>query len=257
VWEPGQVEWFVDGQSYFVVETASYKSSYYDKDYYLILKLSVGEKLFGYGPDSYVEAPESSSFPAEMLVDYVRVWEKDVSEVDVGFQPDFTVTSGVADVLASGEATNDNTLALSGSVPSKYSIVKVFDGVNSLGSAVVQNGQWSFDTSTLSDGNHTLSVSVEDVGGAVILSNELVVKVDTSGPVITLPDTGSLDQVLGLPQYFVTVPEGESFVFGLSLGQMQGFSSYASDSSRNVIEVTFPLVKQDVSVSDASGLSDL
>jgi len=35
VWEPGRIEWFVDGRSYFVADTASYTTSYFDKDYYL------------------------------------------------------------------------------------------------------------------------------------------------------------------------------------------------------------------------------
>jgi beta-glucanase (GH16 family) len=88
-WEPGQIRWFVDGQQY--QEQSFWWSSGktegnkgakpekeadlypwpapYDQPFYLIMNLAVGGRFLG-KPD------KSTVFPAEMLVDYVRVYEK-------------------------------------------------------------------------------------------------------------------------------------------------------------------------------------
>ncbi|MEI6231729.1 MAG: glycoside hydrolase family 16 protein [Planctomycetota bacterium] len=88
-WEPGEIRWLVDGKLY---QTQNFWWSCSDKDgpkgvnpvneselnpwpapfnhpYYIILNLAVGGQFLG-NPD------KTTIFPAEMVVDYVRVYEK-------------------------------------------------------------------------------------------------------------------------------------------------------------------------------------
>ena len=88
-WEPGEIRWLVDGKLY---QTQNFWWSCSDKDgpkgvnpvneaelnpwpapfdhpYYIILNLAVGGQFLG-NPD------KTTPFPAEMVVDYVRVYEK-------------------------------------------------------------------------------------------------------------------------------------------------------------------------------------
>jgi beta-glucanase (GH16 family) len=89
-WEPGEIRWYVDGQLY-STKTFWWSSSAreasgggatpasaadinswpapFDKPFYIIMNLAVGGRFLG-NPD------ETTPFPAEMLVDYVRVYEK-------------------------------------------------------------------------------------------------------------------------------------------------------------------------------------
>ena len=80
-WEPGILRWFVDGTIYF--ETSQWWSlgegepgpypypAPYDKPFYILLNLALGGNY-----DNGV-APDDFSLPAQMLVDYVRVFDKD------------------------------------------------------------------------------------------------------------------------------------------------------------------------------------
>ncbi|NDI35167.1 carbohydrate-binding protein [Chengkuizengella sediminis] len=78
-WEPGEIRWYLDGQLY-NTETSWYSRSLgqstnnpfpapFDQEFYMILNLAVGGNFDG------GRVPFPSDFPAEMLVDYVRVYE--------------------------------------------------------------------------------------------------------------------------------------------------------------------------------------
>ena len=80
-WEPGSLRWLVDGNLYY--ETRQWWSlgagesepypypAPYDKPFYILLNLALGGNYDG------GVAPEDYSLPAQMLVDYVRVYDKD------------------------------------------------------------------------------------------------------------------------------------------------------------------------------------
>jgi beta-glucanase (GH16 family) len=88
-WEPGEVRWSVDGRQYAAQsfwwscgKTAGGKGikptkeadlfpwpAPFDQPFYLVMNLAVGGKFLG-NPD------RTTVFPAEMIVDYVRVYEK-------------------------------------------------------------------------------------------------------------------------------------------------------------------------------------
>jgi beta-glucanase (GH16 family) len=69
-WDNQGIRWFVDGQQYHVMDISNgiNSTSEFHNPFYLILNLAVGGDWPGY-PDCCTD------FPAQMLVDYVRVFE--------------------------------------------------------------------------------------------------------------------------------------------------------------------------------------
>ncbi len=69
-WQPDQIKWFYDGAEYFTLTRADVgdRKWVFDQPFFIILNLAVGGTLGGViGPDT--------SFPAQLQVDYVRVFE--------------------------------------------------------------------------------------------------------------------------------------------------------------------------------------
>ncbi|MGC9450146.1 MAG: glycoside hydrolase family 16 protein [Oceanipulchritudo sp.] len=76
-WEPGRIEWFVDGILYHsaepedIVGTGRKPNEWvFDHDHFLILNVAVGGTFGGF-------LDENLTFPVRMLVDYVRVHTRD------------------------------------------------------------------------------------------------------------------------------------------------------------------------------------
>ncbi len=88
-WEPGEIRWFLDGQQ-FAAQSSWWSSTKendkggalptteaeieawpapFDHPFYIVMNVAVGGKFLG-NPD------ETTKFPAELLIDYVRVFEK-------------------------------------------------------------------------------------------------------------------------------------------------------------------------------------
>ncbi len=88
-WEPGEIRWYVDGKNY-ATQSFWWSSSKveggkgskptkeadlnawpapFDQPFYLVMNVAVGGRFLG-NPD------KTTAFPAEMIVDYVRVYEK-------------------------------------------------------------------------------------------------------------------------------------------------------------------------------------
>ncbi|MYL48093.1 family 16 glycosylhydrolase [Halobacillus litoralis] len=77
-WEPGEIRWYVDGELYQTLndwfskgENQGEKYAFpapFDQEFYMILNLAVGG-WYGGNPD------ETTEFPGQMEVDYVRVYE--------------------------------------------------------------------------------------------------------------------------------------------------------------------------------------
>jgi beta-glucanase (GH16 family) len=70
-WETDQISWFFDGEKYFTVTRADLNSLKwaFDQPFFIILNLAVGGQLPG-------PVGLKTVFPAQLLVDYVRVYEK-------------------------------------------------------------------------------------------------------------------------------------------------------------------------------------
>ena len=88
--------------------------------------------------------------------------------------------------MAGDGITNDNTLTLNGTAEAG-SVVKVYDGTTLLGSAVVSGtGIWSYTTTPLSNGTHSLTAIDSDAAGnSSAASSALAVTIDPNAPVAT------------------------------------------------------------------------
>jgi len=79
-WEPGEIRWYIDGELYHTANDWYSRDPYladdytypapFDQNFFLIMNISVGGTWPGY-PD------ETTVFPQQMAVDYVRVYQKD------------------------------------------------------------------------------------------------------------------------------------------------------------------------------------
>ena len=79
-WEPGEIRWYVDGNLYHTENNWFSKDGNdpteftypapFDQDFYILLNLAVGGTY-----DGGIAPDESVEMPAEMIVDYVRVYE--------------------------------------------------------------------------------------------------------------------------------------------------------------------------------------
>lgn len=76
-WHENQIAFFVDGQRYFEVTPADLPPGaewvFHNRPFYILLNLAVGGSP---APVGYPD--ESTVFPQEMLVDYVRVYQRGV-----------------------------------------------------------------------------------------------------------------------------------------------------------------------------------
>ncbi|WP_349409245.1 carbohydrate binding domain-containing protein [Pseudalkalibacillus sp. SCS-8] len=89
-WEPGEFRWYVDGilfakQNDWYTKNENEAAPYtypapFDRDFYLQLNLAVGGNWPGY-PD------ETTVFPNQMMVDYVKVYELDGEYREAGTRP--------------------------------------------------------------------------------------------------------------------------------------------------------------------------
>jgi beta-glucanase (GH16 family) len=71
-WDPGRVIWKVDDHVYFTATPADLPAGkvwVYDHPFYVILNVAVGGNFVG-NPDG------STQFPQQMVVDYVRAYER-------------------------------------------------------------------------------------------------------------------------------------------------------------------------------------
>ncbi|QGY30450.1 Ig-like domain-containing protein [Pantoea cypripedii] len=107
--------------------------------------------------------------------------------------------------IANNGTTNDNTPALSGTAEAGSKIT-ISDGTTVLGTVTAgSNGAWSFTTSTLADGTHTLNVTATDAAGNVSPNAAVTLTVDTGVPTASTL-TVTADNVT--PN--VTIPSGGS-----------------------------------------------
>ena len=70
-WDATQISWFFDGEKYFTVTPADLNNMkwVFDQPFFIILNLAAGGQLPG-------PIGLNTVFPTQMLVDYVRVYEK-------------------------------------------------------------------------------------------------------------------------------------------------------------------------------------
>ncbi|MET3848809.1 RICIN domain-containing protein [Paenibacillus sp. OAE614] len=192
-WDSKYIRWFVDGQQFneFYIENGTGNTEEFQRPFFLLLNLAVGGNWPG--------APnDSTPFPAQMLVDYVRVYQDNgqSSAISNGVYTLASKASGkvmdVVDVsMASGAkiqqwtnytATNQQfRIESTGDGYYKLTAVhsgKVLDVPNSSTASGVQLQQWD------DNGTNSQRWSIVDVGGGyyklVSKANGLVVDVSGS-----------------------------------------------------------------------------
>ncbi len=92
IWEPAYIAWYIDGVRYAkiefdpedIVDIENYKAWPFDKDFHLILNIAVGG---GWGG---AQGVDTTIWPQSMLVDYVRVYQKDYVTGDTENPSDVT-----------------------------------------------------------------------------------------------------------------------------------------------------------------------
>lgn len=74
-WEPGCIKWLIDGEVFNTIIDWSNDSAFpapFDEPFYIILNLALGGQF-----DSEAQDPDADFTSAKMIVDYVRVYQKD------------------------------------------------------------------------------------------------------------------------------------------------------------------------------------
>jgi beta-glucanase (GH16 family) len=80
-WEPTEIRWYVDGRKYFTITPKAVHGKWaFDRPFFIILNLAIGGNWPG-APDN------STRFPVQMLVDYVRVYQKGDAANPAGAAP--------------------------------------------------------------------------------------------------------------------------------------------------------------------------
>ncbi|ORM94757.1 Ig-like domain-containing protein [Pantoea cypripedii] len=89
---------------------------------------------------------------------------------------------GSAVAIPNNGTTNDNTPLLSGTAEAGAKI-SIYDGATLLGTTTAaSSGAWSFTTSTLTEGTHTLNVTATDAAGNVSPNASVTLTVDSVAP---------------------------------------------------------------------------
>ncbi|EDN4181923.1 BapA prefix-like domain-containing protein [Salmonella enterica subsp. salamae] len=109
--------------------------------------------------------------------------------------------------LTDGAFTNDRTLTINGSGESG-SIVTIYDNGAEIGTALVTDGYWTFNTPVLSEASHALTFSATDgAGNTTAQTQPITITVDVTAPpaptVQTVADDGT--RVAGLADPYATV----------------------------------------------------
>lgn len=109
--------------------------------------------------------------------------------------------------LTDGAFTNDRTLTINGS-GENGSIVTIYDNGAEIGTALVIDGNWTFNTPVLSEASHALTFSATDgAGNTTAQTQPITITVDVTAPpaptVQTVADDGT--RVAGLADPYATV----------------------------------------------------
>lgn len=67
-WQPDYIRWYLDGK---LIQEYTDKANIPSKPMYILLNLAIG----GDWPEKYGKLGDSTPFPAEMVVDFVKVWQ--------------------------------------------------------------------------------------------------------------------------------------------------------------------------------------
>ncbi|KGP91078.1 licheninase [Pontibacillus chungwhensis BH030062] len=163
-WEPGEIRWYVDGELYQTLnkwfskgtnEAANYTfPAPFDQEFYMILNLAVGG---WYGGD----VDETTEFPGQMEVDYVRVYELTGRDYMEPVEPTVDIEPLPEDAK---QPLEDGNLIYDQSYENGFTIVDE-------NSDTMDNTYWNF--LTLPDFQGQGSISTDEVNGTTFAKTEI------------------------------------------------------------------------------------
>lgn len=151
-WREGEVKWFVDGNHYLTLDdwytTAGDFPAPFDQRFHLILNVAVGGNWPG-NPDS------TTTFPQRMEVDYIRVYQENVTSVSNGLKlpDDFTLMQNFPNPF-------NPTTQIQYYIPKdSFVIIKVY---NSMGEEII-----TLVNKEKSLGWHTINFNAKDISSGI------------------------------------------------------------------------------------------
>lgn len=157
-WEPGEIRFYVDGNLYFTENDwftkrngfgeVAYPAPY-DQPFYLILNVAVGGSWVGY-PDETTEFGEN----AQMVVDYVRVYQKDSYDENVE-KPVREVVLREPD--ATGNYVMNGDFAVNESITDDKDW-KFMTALNGVGQAEISNGELHISTTNAGTADYSIQM---------------------------------------------------------------------------------------------------
>jgi len=178
-------------------------------------------------------------------------------------KPGTPVLSSVSDtgVSNSDKLTSDTTPTLSGTAESGSTVTLHDDGIL-LGSVTAVGGEWTYTTSTLGQGVHTITAIATDIAGNVSpTSEQLMFTVDAAAPFVTsvgVPDhaTYYVGQTLGFTVNFdsdvIVDTGGGTPRIALVVGATTSYANYVSGSGTKALVFEYNVLSGDM---DANGIT--
>ncbi len=243
-WEPGELRWYVDGNLYQTQndwyskgKNTATNYSYpapFDQNFYLVMNLAVGGWFDG-------EVDATTKFPAEMEVDYVRVYDlqnRDYREPVEPVYEDVTLPDGAKQPLADGNLVYDQAY--------EKAIKTITDGAQVLDPTYWNyvtlpdfGGKGSVDV-TEQDGTRFANVTI-DQPGAQNYAHQLIQKISFA--------QGGRYEV----SFDTSSEEARTIVAKVGGGAERGYTKY---SNEEVMELT-PTVKRHTFTFDMAAETDL
>jgi|GEM_PF-897336 beta-glucanase (GH16 family) len=176
VWDSASITWYLDNTQYWTANIANNinNTNAFHEPFFIILNLAVGGSWPG-NPDG------STTFPATMYVDYVRVYQ-------VNKPPVISISAPASNsTFCSG---NPISLTASASDPDgSVSSVSFYDGSTFLGT--VTSAPFTYSWSNAGNGSHTITAVVTDNSNTTTTSTAINIQINNSppAPTVTSPVT--------------------------------------------------------------------
>ena len=165
-WERGELRWYIDGQLFARrISWFSFGHPFpapFDRDFHLLLNIAVGGNLPG-NPNS------TTTFPQEMVIDYVRVYQVPPTVEIVGPAP-----------TDSYDAGDDITITANVDEPGMVQRVEFLQGKAVLGTVMAPPYEWTVPR--VAEGCYTLRARAWDIDGSPMMSLPVDVTVGEGCP---------------------------------------------------------------------------
>jgi beta-glucanase (GH16 family) len=164
-WEVDQIRWYVDDILYHTATPADVPGAWvFNQDFFLILNVAMGGNFGGTVDRANI------TFPIQMLVDYVRVYESDgiPDSIDIPAivqMEDYTTQSGVVFQATTDTGGGSNAGFLSDGDYIEFLLNSPFAATYSIDMRVASGTTLTGSVTVTADGNSVTSGAITDTGG--------------------------------------------------------------------------------------------